>query len=251
MQQPGKRQLIRAQPAADRHSHTLLSERDCRRESIGARAHHQRRRHQRRPTGVVIVLIAPGQQVAAPIAGNLEAIARLLSSRRTDLAAALHDAETQSNMPPLRPAGCNTFPMERGGWLQRRAEKYLFNPSFRLALRLGIAPRAFALVETTGRRSGRRRLTPVGNGLDGDVFWVVAEHGTGSDYVKNLIANPNARVKVGRRWYTGTATIVNDDDGFARRRRIDEANGLVGRADGATWRASATLPVTVRIDVRH
>jgi hypothetical protein len=39
-----------------------------------------------------------------------------------------------------------------------------------VALRLGIAARAFALLETVGRRSGKRRLTPVGNGLLGDTF---------------------------------------------------------------------------------
>jgi len=35
-------------------------------------------------------------------------------------------------------------------------------------LRSGFAPRAFALLETTGRRTGLARHTPVGNGLDGD-----------------------------------------------------------------------------------
>jgi deazaflavin-dependent oxidoreductase (nitroreductase family) len=130
-------------------------------------------------------------------------------------------------------------------------EKYVVNPSVRLALRLGIAPRAFALLETTGRRSGQRRLTPVGNGLDGDVFWLVAEHGTGCDYVKNLIAEPNTRVKVGRRWYRGIASVVYDDDALARRRRIDADNGIVGRADGVIFRASASIPVTVRIDLRQ
>jgi deazaflavin-dependent oxidoreductase (nitroreductase family) len=140
--------------------------------------------------------------------------------------------------------------MASGGRLQRRVEKYAVNPLARLALLLGIAPRAFALLETTGRRSGRRRLTPVGNGLDGDVFWLVAEHGTGCEYVKNLIAEPNTRVKVGRRWYRGTATVVTDDDAFARRRHLDERNGLAGRAYGVIFRASASVPVTIRIDLR-
>ncbi len=71
-----------------------------------------------------------------------------------------------------------------GADFQRRLEKYMFNPAVTLALRLAVTPKAFALLETTGRRSVRRRLTPVGNGLDGDVFWLVSEHGTGCDYVK-------------------------------------------------------------------
>jgi deazaflavin-dependent oxidoreductase (nitroreductase family) len=135
------------------------------------------------------------------------------------------------------------------GRIQRRLEKSVFNPWLRAALRLGIARRAFALLETTGRRSGQRRLTPVGNGFDGEVFWLVSEHGRGGDYVKNLIANPNVGVKVGRRWYRGTAVVIDDDDAHARRRRLDQANGVVGRADGIIFRASASVPVTIRIDL--
>jgi F420H(2)-dependent quinone reductase len=39
-------------------------------------------------------------------------------------------------------------------------------------LQHGLAPRAFALVETVGRRTGQPRQTCVGNGLKGDAFWV-------------------------------------------------------------------------------
>ena len=38
------------------------------------------------------------------------------------------------------------------------------------ALRLGIGAHSTALLETTGRSTGRRRVTPVTNGLDGDRF---------------------------------------------------------------------------------
>src|SRR4051812_48694498 len=50
----------------------------------------------------------------------------------------------------------------------------------RFALRRGWAPRAFALLETVGRRSGQPRHTPVGNGLVGDTFWLVAAHARAS-----------------------------------------------------------------------
>jgi hypothetical protein len=33
------------------------------------------------------------------------------------------------------------------------------------------------MIETIGRRSGAPRVTPITNGLDGDVFWIVTEHG--------------------------------------------------------------------------
>lgn len=139
--------------------------------------------------------------------------------------------------------------MASGGRLQRTLEKFVFNPPNRLLLRLGIAPRAFALLETTGRHSGRRRLTPVGNGPDGKVFWIVSEHGDRSNYVKNLLADPKVRVKVRRVWYTGTATVVVDDDAYGRRRALDRKNGIVGRADEVIFRASASRPKTVRVDL--
>jgi deazaflavin-dependent oxidoreductase (nitroreductase family) len=137
----------------------------------------------------------------------------------------------------------------KGGNLQRAFEKYAVNPVMRLLLRLGLAPNAFALLETTGRRSGALRLTPIGNGLDGSVFWLVSEHGMGCDYEKNVVANPQVRVKVRRTWYRGNATLVPDGDSLTRRRALDNANGLIGRADGVIFRASASAPATVRIDL--
>ena len=78
------------------------------------------------------------------------------------------------------------------------------NRLIRFALRRGFAPRAFALLETTGRRSGLPRHTPVGNGLDGETFWLVAAHGTQADYVRNLRAHPRVRVRAEGGWRTGT-----------------------------------------------
>jgi deazaflavin-dependent oxidoreductase (nitroreductase family) len=133
--------------------------------------------------------------------------------------------------------------------VQRAIERFLFNPLTRTALRLGVAPRAFALLETTGRRSGRLRQTPIGGGFDGAAYWIVAEHGTACGYVQNLMATPTVRLKVGRRWYMGTATVVPDDEPFARRRAIDQRNGLVGRADGVFFRVAASTPLSVRVDL--
>jgi len=133
---------------------------------------------------------------------------------------------------------------------QAWVEKHITNPPVRAALRLGVAPRAFALLETTGRRSGRRRLTPVGNGLEGNIFWLVSERDHAAGYVRNLVSDPYVRLKVGRRWYSGRATVLPEDDGMARRVRIDHRNGVVGRLDGVVFRANASsAPLTVRIDL--
>jgi deazaflavin-dependent oxidoreductase (nitroreductase family) len=132
-----------------------------------------------------------------------------------------------------------------------RSRKYrlvttLERPNNRLtrwALHKGLAPRAFALLETTGRRSGQPRCTPVGNGLAGDTFWLVAAHGTQADYVRNLQADPRVRVKVGRRWRSGTARLLPDDDPAARSRTLPH------QWDAALGRWMGSQPLTIRIDL--
>ena len=52
------------------------------------------------------------------------------------------------------------------------------------------------LLETTGRKSGEPRRTPLGGSRVGDQFWFVSEFGDKSQYVKNIQANPNVRVRL-------------------------------------------------------
>ena len=121
--------------------------------------------------------------------------------------------------------------------------RFTVNPLVLALTSIGLLPPMLAILETTGRKSGKLRRTPVGNGLQGDTFWLVAEHGRRSGYVLNLSANPRVRVKVGRRWRTGTAHVVPEDDPIERIRKI----GL--KANGAVVRTVGTDPTSVRIDL--
>jgi deazaflavin-dependent oxidoreductase (nitroreductase family) len=127
----------------------------------------------------------------------------------------------------------------------RLAQKYVFNPPVRAALNLGILPRTHALLETIGRRSGRPRRNPVGNGLaeDGRTFWIVAEHGRQAGYVRNIEANPAVRVRIGRTWRNGRAEVLAGDDPQARLRAIGH------RVNGLMVRAMGTALLTVRVDL--
>jgi deazaflavin-dependent oxidoreductase (nitroreductase family) len=131
--------------------------------------------------------------------------------------------------------------------LKRRASKFLtvrlVNPLVRRLAQRGLAGRSVALLETTGRKSGQKRVTPVGNGLRGDAFWIVTEHGWGSSYVKNIQADPRVRVKVGRRWRSGTAHILPDDDPYERMRMLRR------RANDATVRLVGTEHLVIRVDL--
>jgi len=103
--------------------------------------------------------------------------------------------------------------------------------------------RGWSLLETTGRKTGRPRRTPVGNGLQGQTFWLVAAHGRRAGYVRNIVAEPRVRVYVGHRWRPGTAHLLPDDDPIERQRR------LPGRLNSAVVRLMGTELLTVRIDL--
>jgi deazaflavin-dependent oxidoreductase (nitroreductase family) len=126
------------------------------------------------------------------------------------------------------------------------------NSLIRLAFRIGVPDPGDALLETTGRRTGKPRLTPVCDGLEGGAFWLLAQRGRDADWVRNIEADPLVRVKLRSRrpttWRSGTAHILDDDDPHERQR-------ILGR--GKPWRrlclstsgALATDLLTVRIDL--
>jgi deazaflavin-dependent oxidoreductase (nitroreductase family) len=120
----------------------------------------------------------------------------------------------------------------------------LVNPVVRRLADHGLAGRSVALLETTGRKSGQPRVTPVGNGLRGSEFWIVTEHGWSSAYVKNIQADPRVRVKVGRRWLSGTAVILPDDDPYERMRWL--GRGL----NDATVRLVGTEHLVIKVALR-
>lgn len=62
----------------------------------------------------------------------------------------------------------------------------------------------------TGRKSGIRRRTPVNYAeIDGKLY-CVAGFGAGSDWYRNLLANPQAEVWLPQGWWVATATDVTD-----------------------------------------
>ena len=122
--------------------------------------------------------------------------------------------------------------------------KYTVNPLVKAMFKVGLPAPGTAILETTGRKSRQPRRTPVTNGLDGDTFWIVAEHGERAAYVRNIRADPRVRVRVGRRWRAGTAHPLPDDDWRARQRQP-----YLQKMNSAVVRAMKTAPMTVRVDL--
>lgn len=122
--------------------------------------------------------------------------------------------------------------------------RYAVNPVVRRAVAAGLLRGGYAILETTGRRSGQPRQTPVGYARDGDTVWIVSEHGRRAAYVRNLEADPRVRVRLGRDWHQGQAHVVPDDDARARLRTVGTRLSRLG------VRAMGTGPVSVRIDLQ-
>lgn len=75
-------------------------------------------------------------------------------------------------------------------------QKYFLNPQVKILFAIGIALPGYALLETIGRKTGKPRRTPVGDGRLGSRFWLIAEHGMKAGYVRNIASNPRVRLKL-------------------------------------------------------
>jgi deazaflavin-dependent oxidoreductase (nitroreductase family) len=98
------------------------------------------------------------------------------------------------------------------------------------------------LLETTGRKSGEPRRTPIGGRRVGNEFWLVSEYGEKSQYVRNIQAQNEVRVRLKGRWHTGTAHLLPDDDARARLKTLPRLNSTAVRVVGSGL-------LTLRIDL--
>ena len=138
--------------------------------------------------------------------------------------------------------------------IMRVLQKYVLNPPVKLLFVLGLTPPGYALLETIGRKSGKPRRTPVGNGRIDNQFWIVAEHGKTAGYVLNIERNPQVRLKLREglrlRWHTGTAHLLSDDNPRERQRWLAEK--LPRSASNArAVRLFGTQLLTIRIDLEN
>lgn len=179
--------------------------------------------------GLRVTTLVPGQGAGGPCPRRRNS--RVIPVATTDhvLGAVGHDHRVKSTQTP------------------RRSRIHLVDRVTRAALRVGLGRRGTALIETVGRTSGQPRVTPVTNGLDGDVFWIVSEHGHSANYVRNIIHDPKVRVNCGRDWRTGTAQIVAEDP-QTRLEQIVTVNPRA-RANAAIVRRRTTDNLVIRVDL--
>ncbi len=84
-------------------------------------------------------------------------------------------------------------------------------PRLWYALGLGpIAGRLVLLLTTTGRRTGKRHVTPLQYEEEDGVIYLAAARGPKADWFRNIIANPNVEVQVKGRHFHGLAEPIID-----------------------------------------
>ena len=103
------------------------------------------------------------------------------------------------------------------------------------------------LLETTGRRTGRPRTTPVQYLADGDTFVVVASNAGASHppaWYLNLRADPHARVRVGPRSIDVRAQEAAGQERAELWRRLTAANRYLERS---ARKAGRDLPLVALV----
>jgi hypothetical protein len=128
-------------------------------------------------------------------------------------------------------------------------EKHLQNPPVRLALLAGLPLPPLALLETTGRRSGKPRRTPL---IDGAGRRPALDPGRARP-PRPLRPQPRGRpARAGetrRRRHRGLAHVHDHDDPLPRARWLADTLGPLHRADPTVARLLGTDLLTIRIDL--
>jgi deazaflavin-dependent oxidoreductase (nitroreductase family) len=108
-----------------------------------------------------------------------------------------------------------------------------------------VADENYCYLTTTGRVSGEPREIEIWFGLDGSVLYMLSGGRDRSDWVKNLIRDPNVTVRIADQTFDGRARVVSDpaEDARARELLFDKYNeGYSG--DLSDWRETS-LPIAV------
>jgi deazaflavin-dependent oxidoreductase (nitroreductase family) len=78
------------------------------------------------------------------------------------------------------------------------------------------------ILMTTGRKSGRPRLTAIEHRRIGGVHYIVSAWGSKADWYRNILKNPRVHVWAGRREFDGVVEMLNLDE---KRRALQERWG--------------------------
>lgn len=107
----------------------------------------------------------------------------------------------------------------------------------------------YCYLTTTGRRSGRAHRIEIWYAAAGETLYLLAGAGTGSDWVRNLVAEPAVTVEIDGTERRATGRVVEDAGEQERARSlVFDKYQPRNHGDLTDWRGRA-LPVA--LDLRH
>lgn len=85
------------------------------------------------------------------------------------------------------------------------------------------------VITHTGRKSGRRRKTPVNYTIVNGEIYCLAGFGANADWYQNIIANPQVEVWLPESWWAGLAEeSLDSENRMLLMREVIKASGVVG-----------------------
>jgi deazaflavin-dependent oxidoreductase (nitroreductase family) len=111
-----------------------------------------------------------------------------------------------------------------------------------------MAAEPFCYLTTTGRTTGLPRTIEIWFAMGGRTLYMLAGGGRSSDWVKNLLRQPDVRVRLAGADLPGRARIVQEaeEDGLARRLVFEKYQPTYG-GDLTAW-SRTSLPVAVDLE---
>jgi deazaflavin-dependent oxidoreductase (nitroreductase family) len=88
----------------------------------------------------------------------------------------------------------------------------------RVLYAIGLGPlvgKLILLLTTTGRKSGKKRVTPLQYEEIHGLYYLGAARGLKADWIRNIQACPEVEIRVGARHFLGFAEVVTDPAQFA------------------------------------
>jgi len=112
-------------------------------------------------------------------------------------------------------------------------------------LLLGLAKEDYCYLTTTGRVTGKPHQIEIWFGAqNASIYLMAGDHG--SDWVKNLLKDPNVTVRIAQRTFTGIARIVKNEREEMTARKLLADKYKERESDGSLseW-ARTALPVAI------
>ncbi len=111
-----------------------------------------------------------------------------------------------------------------------------------------LANEDYCYLTTTGRVTGKQHEIEIWFGMEGNTIYLLSGGGDKSDWVKNMRAQPQVKVRIGKRKFTGQVRFALEAEEETRARRL-----LAGKYQG--WRegrplsewARTALPVAIEL----